>query len=382
MADHLIPPRSVMIVAGEASGDMHASRVIRALRARDPALRIFGIGGDQMQAEGMELLYHIREVAFLGVVEVLRHYPFIRTVFRRCVRLLREEKPDVLMLVDYPGFNLRLARVARRMGIRIVYYISPQVWAWGASRIRKMVKRIDQFAVILPFEEKLFRERGIPTRFVGHPLLEIIDTSGTRAEFLARHGLPDRPILALLPGSRMQEISALLPALARAAAAAAEETGCQPVIAGAPNIERETYASLLPPGASIPLVRGDTHRLLRHARAAFVASGTATLEAALCETPMVIVYRTNPVTFHLARLVVKVKHLGIVNILAGKSIAPELLQKDFTKERLLSEIRPLLGDESRRKEMIAELRNLKNLLGAPGASERVAKIVYTGRMDG
>lgn len=381
MADHLIPPRSIMIVAGESSGDMHAARVIRALRARDPALRIFGIGGEQMRKEGMELLFHIREVAFLGVVEVLRHYPFIRSVFRRCIRALREERPDVLVLVDYPGFNLRLARVARRMGIRIVYYISPQVWAWGAARIAKMRKRIDQFAVILPFEEKLFRERGIPTRFVGHPLLEIIDTSGTRAEFLARHGLPDKPLLAILPGSRLQEIRLLLPTLAEAAAAAARETDCQPVIAGAPNLEPEVYDPLLPAGIAIPMLRGDTHRLLRHARAAFVASGTATLEAALCETPMVIVYRTNPVTFHLARRVVKVEYLGIVNILAGKGIVPELLQNDFTKERLLAEILPLLHDENRRTEMIGELRNLKNMLGAPGASERVAKIVFTGRME-
>lgn len=364
-----------MIVTGEASGEMYGSRVVRALKKIDPTIHIFGIGGDLMQLEGMELLAHIRDMSFMGLIEVAKHYPWLRKVFRRCVRELILRKPDTLLVIDYPGFNLKLAKKARKNGVRVVYYISPQVWAWGKNRVTKMKSLIDQFAVIFPFEKEIYEKAGIPVSFVGHPLMEILEFNTSRKEFLQNHSLPDEKILALFPGSRKQEINKLLPTMIEAAERLCESFPCTIAIGVTLHVPLEFYHNLLLNHPDIHLISSATQALMEHAHAAIVTSGTATVETAIYQIPMAIVYKTSRVTYEIFKRLVSVNHIGMVNILAGKTIVPELIQHECTVENLVREMRPLLIDEQRRSEVIHDLGSIREKFGKPGASARVAQMV-------
>ena len=333
--------RRVMIIAGEASGDAHGAGVVRELKHIEPDIEIFGIGGDKMQKEGMKLIFHIREMSFMGFVEVIKHLPHIRTVEITLEQLLKFKKPDVVVLIDYPGFNLRFARTVKKHGIKVVYYISPQVWAWKKGRVKKMKSLIDKMLVVFPFEVPIYEKENVPVEFVGHPLMEEMNDLMTKEGFSKRFGLdPAKKFIAVIPGSRKQEIEKLFSLMVRSAELVAGNEK-EVVVAMAPNLSQELYQQHLPPNGNVKFVQYATHEIMRYAEFAFVTSGTATLETACSGTPMVVVYKTSVLTYWIARLVVRIKNIALVNIVAGKTIVPEMVQHDATVERLVFNARSL-----------------------------------------
>ncbi|MFZ1729954.1 MAG: lipid-A-disaccharide synthase [Bacteroidota bacterium] len=364
----------IMIIAGEASGDLYGARLMRAFRLLHPEAEFFGIGGDLMREEGAELLYHISQTAIMGFVEVAKHYPFLKEMFANCEKQYAERGPDAVVLIDYPGFNLRFAKKVKEAGGRVLYYISPQVWAWGKNRAQKMVGLIDHLACVFPFEEKLFNDIGIPTTFVGHPLVEILENVD-RAKFLSTHGLPtDKPILGLFPGSREQEVHRLLPAMLEGARHVRKRTDCT-IAVGAARLPDSMYEPYLKNTHDVYLIRGATHGLMQHSHAAVVASGTATVETAWYETPMVIVYRASWLNYQIGKRLVNVDNIGMVNILAGHRIVPELLQADVRDAYIAQYIMPYFTDEKTRSATIENLRLVKKQMGSAGASQRTAEIL-------
>ncbi len=367
--------RTVLIVAGETSGDLHASRLVREMKRRSSGLRFVGIAGPRMRAEGVEAVYRVEALSFLGFAEVLRHLPFIRQVSRRMTHLLDELQPELVILVDYPGFNLRFARRAKERDIPVFYYIAPQVWAWGSGRIKKMVERVDRLAVILPFEEHLFRQYGLDAHFVGHPLLDLAHDETPRELFCARAGVnPDAQLIGLFPGSRRQEVQRHLPVMLELAELIGGQLpNTRFVVAQASGLGEGTYtASVRSWPSGVKLLRQGHYALMRHASALVVASGTATLEAAIFATPFVVVYKVNPTTWFIARRLVKLPYIGLVNVVAGRRVVPELLQHDFTPENLAQTVRALLKDEALRNQMRANLLDVRRQLGQPGAAARAA----------
>jgi lipid-A-disaccharide synthase len=368
-------PRRIMMIAGEASGDLHGASVVRELKRREPDAEIYGIGGDKMILEGLKPIYHIRELGFMGFVEVIRHLPLIRAVMFTLEQIITLKRPDVVVLIDYPGFNLRFAAVAKKHGVKVVYYVSPQVWAWHRSRVKKMRTLVDKMLVLFPFEVDFYRAEGIDVEFVGHPLLESAVSQMDDKDFRKRFELdPEKPILALLPGSRRQEIEHIFPAMLQAGKTIARERDMQVVIGVAPTLEERYLRSFYPTG-EIPLVKGATYELMDHASFALVTSGTATLETALFQTPLFVLYRTSWLTYLIGRILVSVKHIGLVNIVAGKQIVPEFIQFRVAARPLVREALALLDDEGRLATMRTELKRVCDLLGTPGAAARVAEQV-------
>jgi lipid-A-disaccharide synthase len=369
----LSPPR-IFLSAGEPSGDLHGARVAEALNRRWPDAELFGLGGDRMAAAGVRLLAHVDQLAVMGFVEVLRHLPYFIHLLNTVKRTLAERRPDLVLPIDYPGFNLRLARHARDNAIPVLYYIAPQVWAWHRSRMKQLARNTDRLAVILPFETELFREAGAHTTFVGHPLLDQPPPVASREEFLRDLDVDrGRPVLALFPGSRAQEVERQLgPFVAAAAAVRSRMPEVQPVLAESAAVPASTYAA-----APFPRTR-EGWALLHHARAALVKSGTGTLQAALSGTPLVITYRVHPVTFFMARRLVRVPHVGLVNLVAGERIAPELLQDHATPDRLAAALLPLLEENSaERRAAIAGLARVRERLAPDGdrsTADRVADL--------
>jgi lipid-A-disaccharide synthase len=362
----------VMFVAGETSGDLHGSGVVRALHSRVGDADIFGVGGDRMRAEGMECIVHVEELSVMGFAEVLRKLPRLREVERRLTALLDSRRPDVVVLIDYPGFNLRFARAVKSRSIPVLYYISPQVWAWHRSRVRTMRGLVDRMMVVFPFEVDIYEAGGIPVEFVGHPLLERLHTTGDRGTFLLRHGLrADRPLLALIPGSRRQEVQRILPPVAEAAAEIRRTTGAEIAVSVAPHLDPAFVRSFLPPGMSCAVVEDDAYGLMEHATAAIVTSGTATLETGWFGTPMAVVYRTSPLTYIIGRMLVRVGNIGLVNIVAGGRIVPEFIQDDVRPARLAPELQRMITDERYAADIRRRLAVIRSRLGEPGASERV-----------
>lgn len=368
-----MPPR-ILIVAGEASGDLHGSAVVRSLKAIAPAVEVAGIGGDRMKAEGMELLHHIRDLSFMGFLEVVRNLGTIRRLEKKLALALQVRRPDVVVLIDYPGFNLRFARAAKSRGIPVLYYISPQVWAWHKGRVKTMRGLVDRMEVVFPFEVEIYRKAGIDVEFVGHPLVERISVRCTREDFFRRHGLaPERRLLALLPGSRRQEIERIFPVMLSASAALQRGRDLQTAIGVAPNLGREILAPQMPTGTKATLVENGTYELMAYADAAIVTSGTATLEAGWFGTPMAVVYRTSALTFLIGRLLVDVPYIGLVNIVAGRKIVPEFVQGAMTPQALEREVGRMLDDEEYASSIRRDLSVIRKKLGGPGASERVAR---------
>jgi lipid-A-disaccharide synthase len=364
-------PPTIFISAGEESGDLHGAALARALRARFPDARLIGLGGSRMQAEGVSLLAGLRELAVMGLVEVLRHLPFFVELRKRVFAALERERVDLVIPIDYPGFNLRLARHARASGIPVLYYIAPQVWAWHKSRVRDLARDADEVAVVLPFEEEFLRKGGVNARFVGHPLLDRADPPLARDEWARSHGLdPARPLLALFPGSRAQEVGRHLELFSAAADRVVARNPLVQVVIGVPGgIDRAVYA-----GARWPLVES-ADGLLQYATAAVAKSGTTTLEAALALTPLVVVYRMNAASYAVARRLVKVPHIALANLIAEDRVAPEFIQDAATPDALAEAVLPLLDAGSpERKRMIDGFANVRERLGGPGASARVAAL--------
>lgn len=362
-----------MMIAGEASGDLHGSGVVRELKRMDESVEIYGVGGDKMKREGMSLIYHIRELSFMGFFEVLKHLPLIKTMERTLEQIVKFKKPDVLVLIDYPGFNLRFASIAKRYDVKIVYYISPQVWAWNKSRVRKMRGLVDKMLVIFPFEVDFYRQEGIDAEFVGHPLMEVLESQLDRPNFCKRFGIEgSKEILALFPGSRLQEIENIFPAMLKAAKGVAADLNMEIAVGVAPTLEEKYFKTFFKVDG-IHLIKGGTYELMQHAHFAFVTSGTATLETACFSTPMFVVYKTSWLTYLVGRMMVRVKNIGLVNIVAGKRIVPEFIQHQATANNLMRAALKLLKDPERMAEMKLELSKIRGMLGAHGASRTVAE---------
>lgn len=372
------PARNVLVVAGEVSGDLHAGALARALRATGADIRLRGVGGDQLRAAGAELLYDVRDTAVMGFSEVVRRLGFFRKMFDDLVAEAERTRPDLAILVDYPGFNLRFARRLHARGIRVLYYVCPQVWAWHRSRIPKMAHDVDRLLVIFPFEVEAFAGTGLRVDFVGHPLVDE-----------ARAALAEPPVelpwegalrIALLPGSRRQELERILPDLCAAAARIERERPQVSFLIAAPSEEMATLArTIVDAQPERPrrcgVVTGVTRHVLRQARAAWVASGTATIETCLMDCPMTVVYRTAALTYLLGRMLVKVDHIGMVNLVAGRRLCPELIQGAATPEALAGAIAPLLDDTPERRAMLEGYADVRRRLGEGGAANRAAAIV-------
>ncbi len=371
-------PDTLMILAGEVSGDQHAAALVRALRAERPAWRFIGFGGPEMRAAGVETRFDIADLAVLGLTEVIRRYGFFRGVMREMLALAARERPRAVILVDYPGFNLRFAKAVRRLGPRVIFYICPQVWAWHRERIPHMARILDRLITIFPFEPALFLKTSLRVDFAGHPLVDAAADAWSRPPVALPWG--GRRRVALLPGSRQQEVRRLLPDLWAAAAEIdrrCDDVGfiiATPDAAGAERL-RALLATLPPGPARIEIVAGETRQVLRQAQAALVASGTATLEASLMLCPMAIVYRVAPLTYWVARRLVKIPHIGLVNIVAERQVCPEFIQAAVQPTALADAILPLLLDDARRAAVQADLRDVNTRLGSGAAAQRAAACI-------
>ena len=366
----------LLICSGETSGDLYAAELVRELRPMVPGLDVFGLGGDRLAAEGAHLIAHARDLAVVGLWEVVTHLRRIRRVFHRVLDEVDRARPQAAVLIDYPDFNLRLARQLHARGVPVVYYVSPQVWAWRRGRIRAIRETVARMLVIFPFEEALYREAGVPVSFVGHPLVDLVrrepDVAGVRRSL----GLdPGRPVVALLPGSRAQEIAHHLSRLAGTVRLLQQRRPeLQFVLALAPSLDAAGVAAGLD-GLPVRIASGRTHAVLSACDAAVVASGTATVEAALLGAPMVVVYHVSPVTYALGRRLVDVPHFAMVNLIAQRRLVPEIIQREFTPDRVAAEVVSLLDDAGRRQDMLAGLAEVRQRLGQPGASARAAQKV-------
>lgn len=360
------------IIAGEASGDLHGSNLIKELKTFDNGAVIRCWGGDKMQAQGATLVKHFKELAFMGFLEVVKN---LRTIFKNlafCKEDILAYKPDVLVLVDYPGFNLRIAKWAKANGIKVVYYISPQVWAWKESRVKQMKQCIDKMICILPFEKKYFKEKwNWDVEYVGHPLLQVIDEYKQSAS--VQHDIKN--IIAVLPGSRKQEIAIKLPIMLEVSKQFPDH---EFVVAKAPSIEDEFYASFLQQYPNVSAVSGGTYDLLLKAKAAIVTSGTATLETALFGVPEVICYKGGNISYQIAKRLIKIKYICLVNLIMDKLVVKELIQHELTAANIGKELELLLNDDARREQLNADYSALRSVLQQSGepASKRAARIVY------
>jgi lipid-A-disaccharide synthase len=369
--------KKVMIVAGEASGDMYGARVVEEAHRLDSSVRFFGIGGPAMRRAGVETLVDSKDMAVVGLFEIISHLGVIARAFKLLKAGIVHDKPDLLILIDYPGFNLRLAAVAKKAGVKVLYYITPQVWAWHSSRATKIARLVDHAAVILPFEAPFFEREGLPVTFVGHPLLEMAVPSMSKAAAQKEFGLDSkRRTIGLFPGSRMKEINLLLPDMIRSAKLLKERfSDLQFILPLASSVDRELVdEKIAGTGVEITVVAGKNYDVMQCCDAIIAASGTVTMEIALFGVPMVIVYRTSPFTFAIGSRLVKVDHVGICNIVAGERIVPELLQNDAEPLKIADELSRMLVDSQYAEGIRRKLHRVRSLLGDSGASERVARL--------
>jgi lipid-A-disaccharide synthase len=372
-----MPKTSIMIVAGERSGDIYGAALARALQTRLPGVEIFGCGGEAMRRASVDTVVDSHEIAIAGITEVVAGIPRVRRAFHKILDEVDHRKPQLTVLIDFPDFNLRMAKRLKKRRIPVVYFVSPQVWAWRKGRVLKLKERIAKMIVIFDFEEEIYRQAGVPVEYVGHPLINLVRAHMTREEFYAKVSLdPSVQTIALLPGSREKEVIANLPAMLEAATRLSLNRRLQFVIAVAPTIDvnwlETTRLERHPGRATVRTAVQATSDALQHSDLAVVASGTATLEAALRERPMVMVYRVSALTWLVGKLLVKVPYFCIVNILAKKELVPELMQNDFTAANVAARVEYLLDHPEAREEMVRGFRDLKGRLGDEGAIERAA----------
>ncbi len=370
--------RQVFIIAGEASGDLHASMFIRALKALAPGIEISGIGGPGMIREGMRPLFPSSDLAVVGLVEILGHLGPILKAFRRTIRYLKDVRPQLLVLVDYPEFNMLVARKARKLGIPVFYYITPQVWAWRQGRVRRLKKLVDKMAVIFPFEQDFFRSRGLDATFVGHPLLDVVKMDMTREQFRAFHGIPeDAPLIGLLPGSRHSEVERLLPIMLETARHVAEKRkNARFILPLAPSIDPDSVPVEDINAAGVVLVKDKNYDAMGACDALLLASGTVALEAAILNIPMVVTYKVSPFTYRLGRALIKVPYVSLTNLVAGREVVPEILQDQAVPDVLCPALLKLLEPDVN-KRIRAQLNEVKDALGSPGAADRAAALALS-----
>ncbi len=366
-----------MVIAGEASGDLHAGNVIRRLKALQPNLELFGTGGSHLAEAGVKLHYRVEELAVIGIWEVLKRYRYYKGIFDHMVRLLDEEQPDAVFLVDYAGFNLKFAKEAKKRGVKVFFYIAPQVWAWKKNRVITIKQYVDELIVLFPFEVEFFQKEGLRAHCFGHPLLDICRASRSRAEVLRGLGLdPAKNTLAILPGSRENEIHKHLPLLSETIKLLAKKAeDLQFVYPLAPTIQRAEVEPFFQGGPPVAFAQGQTYDVVAAADLALVASGTATLETAILETPLIIFYKVTKATYWLGRNILKIGNVGLPNIIARKKIVPELIQHDFSPEALTAMVSEYLGDAHKLSLLKADLKALKSQLGAVGAYDKTAEFL-------
>lgn len=359
------------LIAGEASGDLHGANLMKSLKSEDPEASFRFLGGDLMKAQGGDLVRHYSEMAFMGFIEVVLNLRTILKNLKHAKADILAHRPDVLILIDFPGFNLKVAQFAKENGIKVFYYISPKVWAWNQKRVLKIKKVVDKMFCILPFEVDFYRSWGMEVDYVGNPLLDAISDFIPDEKFRLQHNLGEKAIVALLPGSRKQEISRLLPDML---SISEEFPTYRFVIAGAPGFNKEYYQEFIG-NMNIPVVYNETYNLLKNSDAAIVASGTATLETALLDVPQVVIYKGNAISIGIARLLVKIKFISLVNLIMNKLVVKELIQEDCNTSSLKSELNLLLNDPLYRSQMLINYQQLAEKMGEPGASSKAAKIM-------
>jgi lipid-A-disaccharide synthase len=369
----------ILIVTGEASGDLHGAHLAKAIMALDPTAQLIGIGGPGMRAAGVSLVPDVPQLDVMGLVGLSSIRAIVQRV-RAIRRVLKAEAWDLVVLIDNPGLNFHFARVAKAAGRRVLYYIAPQVWAWRPGRMKWIQRRVDHVVVILPFEPELYRRAGVRCTFVGHPLLDEVAPKYDKGQLRREFGVDGSArVIGLLPGSRKAEVEMLLPVLLKAAGQLAEaEPGTQFILAQASSIDHNLIQALLQHSpVPVRVVYDRASEVMAVSDALFIASGTATLQAAVVGTPMVLLYKTSPLTYRLARWLINVKWIGLVNLVANRSVVPELIQDEATDERLCREVLHLLRDPSAYNDMKEELRQVRQLLGEPGASTRAAQVVLS-----
>lgn len=366
----------VMIIAGEASGDLHGANLVRAMHAVNPDLFVCGLGGQAMKAAGIRILVDASTLAVVGITEVLAKLPGLIKGMTTAKRLLKVLKPDLLILIDFPDFNLRVARYAKKMGVRVLYYISPQIWAWRSGRIKKIKRFVDHMAVILPFEADFYHKHGVPATFVGHPLL---DKQDEKVNPGIRPGLLTSPVIGLLPGSRDHEIAVHLPLMLSAAARLRKENpefGF--VVSLASSKDASLVENIIKDSAmadDCTIVSGPVEKIFQKSDLVLAVSGTVTLEAAIAQTPMIIIYKVSPLSYWIGKKFIKVDHIGLVNLIADERVVPELVQKDATPEKIAQTALDLIKDAGRLEKTREKLHAVKAKLGNPGASGRTARLV-------
>lgn len=370
--------KKILIVAGEASGDLHGGNLVKSIKSINPDIHFLGIGGNNMKSAGVELLYHIDSMAFMGFVEVIKHIPFLRKVKKDLLAKVRESNVDAVILIDYPGFNLSLAKDLKKLNKKIFYYIAPQLWAWGKNRLRLIKELIHKMIVVFPFEEKIYKETGINVAFVGHPLIDVIQQYSFQAkdEFFEQNKInSNKKILTIFPGSRRQEINKILPITIQSIKLLKQKFDLEVLVACVDSINREVYEKYC--GNEAKLIFNKNYDLMKYADAGIIKSGTSTLEAALLGLPFVVVYKTSFLSYLIGKSLIQIDKISLANIVADKKVVTELVQNDCTPQRIADEIEKILVNESYRTQMKIEFSRIKSLLGMSGSSIKAAEIILS-----
>lgn len=365
------------IIAGEHSGDLHASNLVKKIKERDPSAVFIGAGGALMKNAGVKLLFDLTAISVVGFFEVCKHYFLFKKVFSMLLKTVKDEKPDLIILVDYPGFNMMFARAAKRLRFKILYYISPQVWAWKKNRVRKMAKITDKLIVIFPFEKKYYEQTGLDVEFVGHPLVDIMKPSCEKEEFFRKIGFNEgKKLIGILPGSRENEVRKLLPEIMKAVQLLKKSCGIEQFVIGCASSKLEPIIKneINKHDIRVVVVRDMAFDVMKHSDFAIVSSGTATLQTGFFSTPMVIIYKVSWTTYFLGKHLIKIPCIGLANVVLGEKVVPELIQNDVNGLNIAGEIEKIIKDTELFNDITAKLTKIEGLLGNPGASKRAAGI--------
>ncbi|MFH1198216.1 MAG: lipid-A-disaccharide synthase [bacterium] len=371
--------KKILIVAGEASGDLHGSSLIREMKKIDNNYEFLGIGGDRMIAAGLNAKYHIKDMAFLGFFEILKHLPFIRRVKNDLLKLVEVEGITSVILIDYPGFNLNIAGKLKERGVKIIYYISPQIWAWGKNRINKIKKLVDKMIVVFPFEESIYLKAGVDAEYAGHPLIAGINNYSfvPKEQFMIEQKLDNaKKILLVMPGSRLQEIKRIFPESIKAASRLAKEYNLQIVVACAQNLDENLFESFKAQ-FDFKVVKGFTYELLKYSHLGIIKSGTSTLEAGLFSLPCVVVYSTSWISYKIGKALIKVTNIAMANLILGETVMPELIQHDANENKIFEECKKLLDDDGIYDTMKKKLSGIREILKGENGSAKAAQIILS-----
>jgi lipid-A-disaccharide synthase len=370
---------NLMIIAGEVSGDILGGELSAELMQLDNKIKLFGIGGEKMKQAGVEIIYHINKLAFLGFAEVVRHIPFVKKVQNDLIKVIREKKIKHIIMIDYPGFNLNFAKKIKPFGVKVLYYVSPQVWAWGKRRIKKMKNLVRKMFVVFSFEEKIYKDEGIDVEFVGHPILDRINGYNFLSKenfFESRNLDTTKDILLILPGSRKFEVEKIFPACIEAALRLKKEFNLQIVVAGAASIDEKLFAGISPL-SEYKIIKNKNYELMKYSKVGIIKSGTSTLESGLFGLPMVIVYKTSLLTYFISKSLVRLKNIGMANIISGENVVTELIQHNVNPDSIYNEVKKILSDGDLFDSIKRKLSSIKIKLGSEGAAKRTAQSIYS-----